>query len=299
MTPGADRRSVLAGLGALGLAGCGRVSDAKAGPAALEAIDLSALEARHGGRLGLSALDTGSSRRVAWRGDERFATCSSFKLFLSAMVLEACRRQGADALQQPVPIRRSDILDHSPLTEPHVGATMPVEDLCAAAVLESDNAAANLLFGRFGGPVALTAFYRSLGDQVSRSDRIEMALNSAVAGDPRDTASPNASVGNLQTLILGDRLHVEDRARLQRWLVASGPGAARIKAAVPPAWRVGHKTGTGANGATIDIGVLWPTNAAPIVMAVYFTEAPDAPLAARERVIADAARAAREALGHD
>src|SRR5699024_11133861 len=43
------------------------------------AVDPSAIERRHGGRLGLAVLDTGSGRRLVWRGGERFLMCSTFK----------------------------------------------------------------------------------------------------------------------------------------------------------------------------------------------------------------------------
>lgn len=45
---------------------------------------LAALEARGGGRLGVAALDTGSGRRLAYRGGERFPLCSSFKVLVAA-----------------------------------------------------------------------------------------------------------------------------------------------------------------------------------------------------------------------
>lgn len=290
-----QRRSVLTGLGALSLAGCSRAEERA--PASRDVhLDFTALEARHGGRVGLCASDGGN--RVSWRADERFATASSFKLFLAAAVLERAAR-GEERLDRPVAIRRADILSHSPVTEPAVGGILTVEQLCAAVIETSDNAGANLLLDIIGGPAGMTDYYRSLGDTVSRSDRTELALNSAIAGDPRDTTTPDASVHNLRTLLLTDRLAPADRARLERWMVDSTPGANRIKAAAPANWRIGHKTGTGQNGATIDIGVLWPPAATPIVMAVYFTEAPGLTVAQREAVIADAARLALRTLGHD
>ncbi|MDQ3125843.1 MAG: class A beta-lactamase, partial [Pseudomonadota bacterium] len=78
MTRGADRRTVLTGLGALGVAGCSR---APVGPEAATpspapiAFDMSALEARHDGRLGFVAHDVGADARFSWRGDERFVYC--------------------------------------------------------------------------------------------------------------------------------------------------------------------------------------------------------------------------------
>jgi beta-lactamase class A len=46
------------------------------------------LEQVLGGRIGFSALDTGSGRRITWRGGERFALCSTFKAALAAAVLK-------------------------------------------------------------------------------------------------------------------------------------------------------------------------------------------------------------------
>src|SRR5690606_39710936 len=40
---------------------------------------LAALEKAHGGRLGVCVLDTGTRAMLHWRGDERFALCSTFK----------------------------------------------------------------------------------------------------------------------------------------------------------------------------------------------------------------------------
>jgi len=45
------------------------------------------LERRNGGRLGVAMLDTADGRRVAYRGNERFPMCSTFKFVAAAMTL--------------------------------------------------------------------------------------------------------------------------------------------------------------------------------------------------------------------
>ena len=45
------------------------------------------IESIVGGRLGVAALDTASGARIAYRTDERFAMCSTFKWLLVAAVL--------------------------------------------------------------------------------------------------------------------------------------------------------------------------------------------------------------------
>ena len=116
--------------------------------------------------------------------------CSTFKWLLAAQVL-AGADDGRESLDEAVPIKADAIEFHSPVTEPRVGGTLTVAELCEAAVTQSDNAAANLLLARHGGPEGFTAFVRSIGDEWTRLDRMETELNSAIPGDPRDTTTIN------------------------------------------------------------------------------------------------------------
>jgi beta-lactamase class A len=254
----------------------------------------SALERRHGGRLGVAVLDTGSGRRMAHRADERFAMASTFKFLAAAFVLARLDR-GEERLQRRVAFAQQDLVTYSPVTEKHVGAGgMTVAELCEAAVTLSDNTAANILLASFGGPEGLTAYVRSLGDDTTRLDRIETALNEATPGDPRDTTTPAAMLETMQKLLLGGALSRASREQLTAWLVANKTGDQRLRAGVPQGWRVGDKTGTGGHGATNDIGILWPPGRAPILVAAYFAEA-QASEPERSAVLAEVGRIAAAA----
>lgn len=233
---------------------------------------LEAIRARLGGRLGVHALDTASGRRTGVADGERFAMASTFKLLLAAAVLERCDR-GALQLGQPVAYGAADLVPHAPETEKNLArGFMTVEELCAAIVTVSDNPAANLLLARLGGPQALTRFARSLGDDVTRLDRIEPELNANTPGDPRDTTSPRAMVDTMQRVLLGSVLSSASRDRLIGWLVAAQTGLKRIRAGLPRDVRAGDKTGTGANGAVNDVAIVWPKGRAPLVIAIYMSE---------------------------
>src|SRR6188472_779784 len=87
----------------------------------------------------------------------------------------------------------SDILEYAPVTKAHLNdGGMTLGALCAAAIEQSDNTAGNLLLDKIGGPVGLTSFARSIGDEMTRLDRKEPELNSAIPGDDRDTTTPAA-----------------------------------------------------------------------------------------------------------
>src|SRR4051794_32257602 len=110
---------------------------------------------------------------------------------------------------------------------------MTIGEVCEAAVALSDNTAANLLLASSGGPAALTAYVRSLGDTISRLDRIEPDLNEVTPGDPRDTTTPVAMLENMRKLVLGDALSSSSREHLAAWLIATKTGDKRLRAGFP------------------------------------------------------------------
>jgi beta-lactamase class A len=287
-----DRRAFLAGLCAAGAVGM-RPDPGLA--AASTGLDLTALEARHGGRLGFMAESDGA--RVGWRADERFAYCSTFKLFLAAATLGRVQR-GQERLDRPIPITKADMVAHAPVTEPAVGSTLTVQELCRAIVDISDNPAANILIREMGGLAAWQAWYRSIGDAVTRVDRAETELNSALPGDDRDTTTPQQYVRNLGHVLRAEYLSDRHRALLEGWLIETPTSPGRIKAGVPAGTRVGHKTGTGARNSFNDIGIVWPRSGAPILVAAFFTGARDAGPKEIDAVLAEATRLGLKALGH-
>lgn len=249
-----------------------------------------AIEARTGGRVGVAVLDTATGRRFAHRGDERFAMCSTFKFILSAAVLHAADRRRL-RMARRLPISKGDLITHSPVTEKHVGQTMTLTALCHATMTTSDNAAANLLLGQVGGPAGVTRFVRTLGDRVTRLDRIEPMLNESADGDPRDTTSPVAMLDTMNRLMFGATLSAASRRTLTGWMIANTTGDTRLRAGVPAGWRVGDKTGTGMRGSNNDIGVIWPAGGgAPILVTSYLTGS-DADGARLNAAHADIARA--------
>jgi len=231
------------------------------------------LEEASGGRLGVALLDTASGIQAGHRADERFPMCSTFKLLAVAAVL-ARADQGKEKLDRVVRFTQKDIVTYSPATESRVGdAGMAIKELCAAAMTLSDNTAANLLLTAIGGPTGVTAFARTLGDGVTRLDRIEPDLNEALPGDPRDTSTPAAMLSDLRALTLGDALSPSSKAQLIEWLIQNKTGDKRIRAGVPSGWKVGDKTGSGSRGTTNDLAIVWPPQHAPVLVSVYLTGA--------------------------
>ena len=229
------------------------------------------LEKSSDGRIGISAINTADNSKLEYRAEERFAFCSTFKLMGVAAILKQSITN-KNFLQEKINYKKEDLIFHSPITGKHLSEGMKIEELCKATITTSDNAAINLLVKKMGGPSAVTSFARSIGDNNFRLDRYEIELNSAIPGDLRDTSTPSAMAKSIQQIVLGDVLALHQRELLQTWLKASITGDAQIRAGVPKGWIVADKTGKGEYGTTNDIGVIWPPNCPPIVVAIYFTQ---------------------------
>lgn len=236
---------------------------------------LKRIKERIGGRLGVDVLDSQSGRRFGIDERSRYAMASTFKLPLAAALLWQVDR-GAFAIERELEIERADVLPHSPAVEAKIAAgasAMSVRELCAAIITQGDNAAANVLLAGIGGPAALTRFFRqSVGDEVTRFDRMEPELNSNIPGDPRDTTTPRAMVDSLLRLFTTDVLSLTSRALLIDWLTEARTGLDRVRAGIPHGWQVGDKTGTGGNNAVNDVVVAYPPGRRPIFVAVYMSE---------------------------
>lgn len=286
MTP--TRRSLLLALAALPF-GAAASKPVKPAP------DFTALERALKGELGVAAIDSASGRTVGHRLHQPFPMCSTFKAVLAAAILARAQDEPG-LLDKRVALPGDRFVTYSPVTGKHVDGAMSVADLCAAALQYSDNTAANALLRELGGPEQLTRYARSLDDEDFRLDRWETELNTAIPGDPRDTTTPLAMARTLQALLVGDGLARPQQRRLRDWMLGNTTGATRIRAAVPAAWQVADKTGTGGYGSANDVAVIYPPRRAPIVLAVY-THQPREHAEARSDIVAHAAKLALAALG--
>jgi beta-lactamase class A len=249
--------------------------------------DAAALEQAAQGRLGLHVIDTGTGREYGWRADERFMMLSSSKLPIAALALARVDR-GEERLDRLIRYGRDKLLSWAPVAEKHVDDGLTVAELCAGMVAFSDNTAANLLMDSFGGPSAVTAFLRRIGDTVSRLDRHEPELNTP--DGEKDTTTPAAMAHNMHRLLLGDALSPSSRRQLRDWLLGCKTGDKRLRAGVPAGWQVGNKTGTNRTDAN-DIGILLPPGRQPLLVAAYLAGS-TAPMDVKEATLAGAGRLA-------
>lgn len=266
-----DRRFFLGGTLALGAGACIPPDQSPIGRLAAE---LRLIEAAGNGTLGVELFDTGSGMAAGINRDRRFGHASSFKLSLAAMVLALDARGTINADKQ-VTWSERDILAYAPFTRERITTGATLRELAQATQITSDNTAANVLLREVGGPAAMTAFWRSIGDEVSRLDRTEPEMNIVTTAEFRDTTTPAAMARTVAKIIYGDVLPEAERATLKSWMIATETGLNRVRAGLPEKWVAGDKTGTsgmiGSEGNYIDIGFAeGPKGQPPITFACYF-----------------------------
>lgn len=231
------------------------------------------LEEQSGGRLGLSALNLSNSKQILYRENERFPLCSTAKAIVCAQVLQKSMTD-TSLLQKHLNFDKNllDSSGYAPITVKYLDVGMSIEELCDAALKYSDNAAMNLLMKELGGPTAVDNSINLSGQYIFQLNRWEPELNSALPGDKRDTVTPKSMMLLLKHYLFSNVLGTSEQKQLLSWMIENTTGDARIRAGVPKGWKVADKTGTGSYGTTNDIGVLFPTDHKPIIVAIYFTQ---------------------------
>jgi beta-lactamase class A len=275
-----SRRHML--LGGLTLAAVASAKPALANPPPVETVEqrIAGLEQAHNAVVGVFAVNLKSGKTAAHRSQDPFAMCSTFKAYAAARVLQMAERREL-TMGDKVFVDPGAIVTHSPVTGSRAGGDMTLAEICQAALQVSDNTAGNLLLKTIGGPPAITAFARSIGDERSRLDRWETELNSAVPGDPRDTSAPDALGKGFRHLLTGDALAPPQRQQLEDWMRVNETSS--MRAGLPPGWTSADKTGSGGYGSTNDVGVAYGPQEQRVLLAIMTRSRADDPNAANLR----------------
>src|SRR5438045_6817205 len=97
------------------------------------------LEARIGGRIGVTAIDPARNQWIEYHAQERFLMCSTFKVLAVAAVLKRVDEK-KEKLDRFVRYGEAQLLEYAPVTRAHVKeGGMTLEALCVAAIEQSDN----------------------------------------------------------------------------------------------------------------------------------------------------------------
>ncbi len=251
-------------------------------PAPELVAEINALWKAFPGRTGIAIRRIDGQWTLSERGNEMFPQQSVSKLWVAMAWLDAVDRGKAREDAQ-IRIGPEDLtLFHQPIAA-EVRRNGSIEaaaiSLVDAAIVTSDNTANDSVMRSIGGPDAVRAFLDRKAIRGVRFGPGERLLQSGIAGltwtqamsqgrsfqaereklpewlrrkalesyvaDPVDGATPVAIVEALDRLARGELLSARSTRQLMDMLERVESGPQRLKAGVPPGWRIGHKTGTG------------------------------------------------------
>lgn len=254
-----------------------------------------------GSTVGIAVVDLQSGTRTLVRGNERFPMGSVYKLPIALAVLGQVDK-GKIFLTDDATITPDRFAPGwSPLRDAAKGQPIrtSVGALLQQMVSVSDNTASDYLLDLVGGGKVVTQRMRELGVEDIRIDRRERDIAAdikrkgapAYVKDVRDTATPAAMADLLVKVAKAeDGLGAESHEVLLRWMEETTTGQKRIRAGIPAAARLAHKTGT-MPLVVNDAGLITKPDGHQLVL-VVFTKGGKAKDEAREKVIARIAKAA-------
>ncbi|HEX9165597.1 MAG TPA: class A beta-lactamase [Gemmatimonadales bacterium] len=282
------------------------------------------------GTIGVGVIHLESGREVFVNGSIAFPMASTYKVPIAVQMLRLVD-QGRLRLDEMVTLKPSDLHPGSGtisnlLDDP--GVSLSYRNLLELMMLISDNSATDLNLKAAGGGAAVNARLAELGVRGISVDRPTIRLIADAIGvkdlppeqewtrqgfgamaravspadqaaareafyrDARDTSTPEGMARLLAKIWRKETLSPAMSDLLLDVMYRCETGQARIKGVLPPWTKVAHKTGTLNLGIANDVGIIdLPDGAGHLVVAAFVKEA-QGDVAAQERAIAMAARAA-------
>lgn len=293
--------------------------------------EIARLSKMSGGVVGVTAIHLETGRRVSLSGGERFPMASTFKIPIAVQLLTRIDKSEV-RLDQMIEIKQSDLHPGSGTLSDLFnkgGLSLSVRNLMELMLLISDNSATDVLLRTAGGPEAVTARMRALGIEGINVDRSTARLISDWVGvtnlppedqwtpelfdlkfaalkpeeqkaaskrfdaDPRDTSTPDAMAALLEKIYQREILKPASSELLLNIMYRCRTGEARLRGLLPGGTEIAHKTGT-IGGSANDVGIITlPDNAGHVAIAA-FVKSSEKDVPARERAIAEIARAVHD-----
>ncbi|HLF85003.1 MAG TPA: class A beta-lactamase [Blastocatellia bacterium] len=293
--------------------------------------EIARLSTVSGGVVGVTAIHLETGRRVSLNPTERFPMASTFKVPIAVQLLTRIDKAEVK-LDQMIEIKQSDLHPGSGTLSDLFnkgGLALSVRNLMELMLLISDNSATDVMLRTAGGAEAVTARMRALGIEginVNRStaqliadwvgvtnlppeDRWnpvvfslafsavkpedQKAAAKKFDADPRDTSTPDGMAALLERIYRKDLLKPESAELLLDIMRRCRTGEARLRGLLPQGTEIAHKTGT-IGGSTNDVGIITlPDNAGHVAIAA-FVKLSEKEVSARERAIAEIARAVHD-----
>lgn len=222
---------------------------------------------RDGWKVGVSVLFS-DKKSVSINGSQRFPLNSTVKAISCANVLSKVDN-GSLSLNREMKVTEKNIESYSPVAKDYIGRPFSLSQACKAATEYSDNTGANFSISSGGGPKGLTNFMRSIGDDITRSDRYEPDLTVNPESDLRDTTTPDAMSASIKKLLTGNVLSDKSKTQLKEWMIDNKVADNMLRASLPPGWKIADRSGASDYGIRGITSMVWSDNHEPVFISIY------------------------------
>ncbi|HHE6467629.1 TPA: class A beta-lactamase [Providencia rettgeri] len=222
---------------------------------------------KEGWKVGLSVLFS-DNRTISINGDKRFPLDSTVKSIACANVLAKVDAKNI-SLNHSMLVTSENMVTYSPVAKDYLNKPFTLEQACQAANEYSDNTAANFAILSGGGPEGLTAFMRSIGDTVTRSDRYEPELTINPENDLRDTTTPDAMSQSMKKILTGEVLSDASRNQLKEWMINNKVADNMLRASLPRGWKIADRSGASEYGVRGITSMVWSNSHEPVFISIY------------------------------
>jgi beta-lactamase class A len=243
------------------------------------------------GQVGVAVRHLQRQVHASVNGDHRFPLASVYKLPIAYAALQGGYLAPTDSLGV-------EAADRAPGETPFTpGTNAPVAHLVERSIAHSDNTASDVLLRAAGGAGEVRRRLGGAGIHEVRVDRTMVRVfadwrsgdRAAFLQGEQDTGTAEGMVEMLAAVHEGRELDPGARTLLLEAMGGAVTGPNRIRAGVPDAERVAHKTGT-LGPLTHDVGIITlPAGRGDVAIAVLVRS--NEPVAARERLTAALSRA--------
>jgi beta-lactamase class A len=251
------------------------------------------------GRVGVTVIGPERGDTLSFNAHGHFPMQSVYKFPLALAVLNQVDR-GKLSLDRKILVRKKDLLPRtwSPLRDkyPDGNVSVPLSELLAFTVSQSDNNGCDILFRLLGGPRTVNRYVHSLGISDIAIVATEAEMHRGWEVQYRNWCSPGAMAELLSRFSRDTILSAKSRDYLWDLMVNTTTAPGRLKGQLPSGTVVAHKTGSsgtnekGMAAATNDVGIVVLPDGRHCIIVVFVSDS-TADEKARDEIIAEIARA--------
>jgi len=247
-------------------------------------------------KVGIAIKGPNERDALSINGNEHFPLQSVFKFHIALAVLSQVDK-GKFSLSQKIEISKKDLLPdlYSPIRDRYPnGVILPLSEILAYTVSQSDNVGCDILLRMIGGPEFVETYCSSIGIHDVSIKINEEEQQGNWNSQFKNWTTPKAANHILELFYMNKNNLLSKKSHHFIWKVMreTKTGAHRLRGLLPKNTLIAHKTGSsgtnkqGITAAVNDIGIVFLPNGSYYFISVFVTESTENE-ATNEKIIAD------------